>query len=178
MSPRRISRALQADHLLAWRRVASKLFVVVDVACFATQVAGAIMSGSSEREEATRGQTIIMIGLVVQLVCFVAFVAWTYSLHHRLVTDGNELVGKLKWKNSVYALYAMSSLFIIRNISRLIEYNQGHDGEMLSKEVYLYVLDAVVMSIIIALVLMLHPGRAGFSRKRLEREERRHLTGK
>ncbi|KAF5606206.1 sterol regulatory element-binding ECM22 [Fusarium subglutinans] len=61
MSLGRITRALKAQEasLISLRWI-TKLFVLVDLICFATQTAGAIMSGSEDLDEAKRGQTIII----------------------------------------------------------------------------------------------------------------------
>lgn len=48
MAPRRIMHTLDAEkHSIIPKRLLSKLFVIVDLACFASQVAGAIMSRPS-----------------------------------------------------------------------------------------------------------------------------------
>lgn len=45
-------------------------------------------------------------------------------------------------------LYVSSGLILIRSVFRLIEYLQGQDGELLSKEIYLYVFDAALMLLV------------------------------
>ncbi|KAL7762729.1 hypothetical protein ACKLNR_009264 [Fusarium oxysporum f. sp. zingiberi] len=85
MSLGRITRALKAQEasLISLRWI-TKLFVLVDLICFATQTAGAIMSGSEDLEEAKRGQTIIIGGLVLQILAFALFIICTLTLQIRL----------------------------------------------------------------------------------------------
>ncbi|CAI6016794.1 unnamed protein product [Clonostachys chloroleuca] len=159
MSPRRIARALDSGDLVATCKLASKVFVVVDVTCFVTRVVGAIMSGSENPDEAQSGKTTIVEGLIVQATSFSIFAIWAGSSQWRLrsvVCDGSRL-GQLHWRQIINALYAISLLFILCSIAGIIEYHQGSDGEMLSKEVYLYILDGTVMLVISILFLVFHP---------------------
>lgn len=149
-------------------RLVTKLFVIVDLVCFVTQVAGAIMSGSEDVDEASRGKTIIITGLILQMIAFGFFIAWTAHFHVHMKSASRDTmhVSELHWQRCIHGLYAISLLFIIRNITRLIEYQQGSDGEMLSNEVYLYILDGFVMLAIVYVFLVLHPGRLRFKARR------------
>lgn len=168
MSPRRIARVLDSEHFVIWPRLASKLFVPVDVGCLGTQVTGAIMSGSEDIDEARKGQKIIVVGLVIQLISLCFFILWTGSLHWRLRSasfDGWQL-SRLRWQRPMYALYAIATLFIVRSATRIVEYQQGSDDKMLSTEAILYALDAAVMLAIVIIFLILHPGRLRFKARR------------
>lgn len=155
MSPRRIARALDCEALLILRRWASKLFVVVDIACFVTQVAGSIMSGSEDLDEASRGKTIILVGLILQLIAFGLFLVYAASLHVKIRAKGTS---RLCWRRYFGGLYAVSLLFVIRNLTRIVEFQQGPDGEIVSHEGYLYGLDACIMLAVGVIFLVLHPG--------------------
>ncbi|CAI4216068.1 unnamed protein product [Parascedosporium putredinis] len=63
------------------------------------------------------------------------------------------------WRGLLYALYASSILIMIRSVFRIIEYVMGSDGELLSKEVYLYVFDAVPMLAVCIMFNWFHPSR-------------------
>ncbi|KAH7029610.1 RTA1 like protein-domain-containing protein [Microdochium trichocladiopsis] len=155
------------------RRKHIYLFILVDTVCFVIQVAGAIMSGSEQADEAQRGRMLIIVGLVLQIVAFGLFAAWTAVFHRRMAsaTDtGAGQPGIRHWQRYVYGLYAISLLFVVRNTTRLIEYNEGPGGEMLSSEVYLYALEGTTMLLIVAVFVAVHPGRLrmharGFGRK-------------
>lgn len=161
MSPRRIARVLEGEHLTIRPRLLTKLFVLVDIICFATQFAGSIMSGSEDADEASNGKTIILAGLALQIAAFGGFTICTACFQRRLKSASfqSRLSIELPWQRCIYGLYAVSVLFIIRNIVRIVEFQQGSDGEMLAHEAYLYVLDASAMLAIVSIFLILHPGK-------------------
>ncbi|RGP61397.1 hypothetical protein FSPOR_10018 [Fusarium sporotrichioides] len=163
MSLGRITRALKAQEIsLIGLRWITKLFVLVDLICFVTQTAGAIMSGSEEPDEAKRGQSIIMVGLILQIFAFTLFIVCTLTLQLRIHSNPpvHCLAGLVThYRRYFIALYFTSGLFLIRNLVRIIEYKQGGDGPLLSTEAFLYVFDSCFMLAIIILVLILHPGR-------------------
>jgi hypothetical protein len=153
-------------------RLLTKMFVVVDIACFGTQVAGGIMSGSDDMNEASQGKTLITVGLVLQIIAFAFFVTWTAIFHKRMASASfNGLLhGVLQWQKYLYALYAISLLFVVRNITRLLEYNEGPDSPMLSNEAYIYALEAFTMLFIVAVFLVLHPGRLRMKARKFARK--------
>lgn len=171
MSPRRIARALEAEHLAIRPRLLTKLFVIVDTVCFATQVAGSIMSGSEVADEASRGKTIILAGLALQIVAFGFFVVCAACFQNRMRSAPFQLRQgtELPWQRIVYGLYAISLFFVLRNITRIIEFQQGSDSPMLAHESYLYVLDGTVMLAIVSTFLILHPGRLRWMARRLNK---------
>ncbi|KAG9252232.1 RTA1 like protein-domain-containing protein [Emericellopsis atlantica] len=173
MSPRRISRVLEAEHLIVGRRWATKVFIVVDIGCFVTQAAGAILSGSEDPDEASNGRTTILAGLILQVCAFALFVACAVKFHTSMHSASLSLASSrnLAWQKYLYGLYVASLLFVVRNITRIVEYQQGSDGELLSNEVWLYVLDAVVMLAVVFVMLVLHPGR-------LRRKARKQMSVK
>lgn len=168
MSPRRIARVLEAEHLTVGRRWTTKIFIVVDVACFATQVAGSIMSGSENANEAINGRATILAGLVLQIIAFGLFAVCAVTFHARMFSASTALATSrmLSWQKYTYGLYVVSLLFVIRNIVRIVEYQQGSDGELLSNEVWLYVMDGAVMLAIVVIMLILHPGRLRWKARR------------
>ncbi|SCO78653.1 related to ECM22-strong similarity to YDR213w, weak similarity to Lys14p [Fusarium oxysporum] len=120
MSLGRITRALKAQEasLISLRWI-TKLFVLVDLICFATQTAGAIMSGSEDLEEAKRGQTIIIGGLVLQILAFALFIICTLTLQIRLRSHPPVqcVAGVVThYRRYFIALYCTSGLFLVRNL--------------------------------------------------------------
>ena len=59
---------------------------------------------------------------------------------------------------SLYTLYIVSALIMIRSLFRAIEYIQGQDGYLLQTEAFLYVFDALPMFIVVALLHWRHLG--------------------
>jgi hypothetical protein len=178
LSPRRIAQVLESMHFLAWPRLLPKLFIVVDLICLVTQTAGAIISGSEDQNEARQGELTIKIGLIVQLIAIISFVLWLGRFHHRHRTSkfDSGLTERLSWRRVMWGLYIIALLFVIRTVTRLVEYAQGPDGPMLSNEVYLYVLDALVMWTIAVLLLVLHPGRLRRQARRIGSKQRLQRT--
>lgn len=169
MSPRRIARVLESEHLTISPRILTKLFVIVDTICFGTQFGGSIISGSDNADEASHGKIIILAGLGLQIAAFGFFAVWTSCFQRRLASASfkNQLSSELPWQRYIYGLYAISVLFIVRNITRIVEFQQGSDGEMLAHEAYLYVLDGSVMLAVVTIFLILHPGRLRRMARRL-----------
>ncbi|KAH7123448.1 RTA1 like protein-domain-containing protein [Dactylonectria estremocensis] len=162
MSLGRITRALKAEDLsLISVRWLTKMFVLVDVICFATQTAGAIMSGSEVADEASRGKMIIIIGLGLQIAAFALFMMCILAIQKRIASSpkASAVAGELSYRRYLFGLQITSVLFLVRNIVRIVEYNQGSDGPLLSSEVWLYVFDACFMLAIIVVLIFLHPGR-------------------
>ena len=168
----RITRALKAQEIslisLRWN---TKLFVLIDLICFVTQTAGAIMSGSEDMDEAKRGQTIIIAGLVLQILAFTFFIICVLTLQLRIRSSPPVqcLAGVIThYRRYFIALYCTSGLFLIRNLVRIIEYKQGGDGPLLSNEAFLYVFDCCFMLAIIVIILVIHPGQLIMKARRLD----------
>lgn len=70
-----------------------------------------------------------------------------------------EAVHELPWKRHLYVLYGTSTLILIRSIFRVVEYIQGNAGYLLSNEVFLYVFDAALMFLVMALFNWVHPSQ-------------------
>jgi hypothetical protein len=147
----------------------TKLFVLVDLGCFITQVAGSIMSGSEDSNEASQGQTTIVVGLIVQILAFIFFATCVLVFHLRMRGSFESVVltQQLHWPRYLIGLQIVSLIFIIRNIVRIVEFKQGSEGTIQSREVFLYLFDACFMLAIIVLFIVLHPGRLVRNAKRL-----------
>lgn len=64
----------------------------------------------------------------------------------------------LPWTRHMYSLYAVSILIFVRSIVRVVEFIQGFEGYIYSHEVFLYVFDATMMFIAMAILNTVHPG--------------------
>lgn len=64
-----------------------------------------------------------------------------------------------RWELFLIILYITSILILTRSLFRLVEYAMGHDSELQSKEVYIYVLDGAPMLIASALFNIFHPSK-------------------
>lgn len=81
----------------------------------------------------------------------------TYASHDTASCPVN--INRLPWKRHIYVLYITSVLIFIRSLFRVIEYIQGPNGYLLSKEIYLYVFDAGLMVVVMFLFNVVHPSQ-------------------
>lgn len=61
------------------------------------------------------------------------------------------------WQAFMAVLYFTSALIMVRSVFRMIEYAQGHTGSLISKEIYVYTLDALLMIIVAVIFTVRHP---------------------
>ncbi|CCF39160.1 RTM1 [Colletotrichum higginsianum] len=94
---------------------------------------------------ATWGERIIILGLVIQIVMFGLFCVIAVIFHRRMrrAPTVESLDGLIPWEESLYMLYAVSLLIMVRSIFRVVEFAQGYTGYSLSHEWTLYIFDAL-----------------------------------
>lgn len=120
---------------------------------------GAILASADTQDQRDRGELLITIGLIIQVIFFGLFILVSIHYNWRLrkePTDASRAT-PVSWQFYLYILYATNGLIMVRSVFRLIEYVQGEDGALLSKEVYLYVFDAALMIITMAIFNWKHP---------------------
>jgi hypothetical protein len=61
----------------------------------------------------------------------------------------------------MWALYAANALIMLRSIFRVVEYIQEREGYLQSKEVFLYIFDAVLMFAVMTILNVVHPSQIG-----------------
>jgi tellurite resistance protein TehA-like permease len=160
MSLKRIVNALDASQYAPISmRWTSKLFVLFDVGCFVSQIAGSAMRADVKSQQT--GTTLVMAGLVTQVVIFFIYIALTASVHVRLSRSPTKLSDHpaLSWHKYMWNLYLVSGLFLVRNFIRIIEFKQGDDGWLLSNEAPIYIFDGGFMLFIVVMMAVVHPGR-------------------
>jgi hypothetical protein len=77
----------------------------------------------------------------------------------------------LGWRKHMVVLYVVSILFVVRNIARIVEFNQSGDGYITTHESMLYVFDGSFMLFVSVLLIFVHPGtlfREARRRKKLD----------
>ncbi|KAF1947476.1 RTA1 like protein [Clathrospora elynae] len=121
----------------------TRIFVSGDILCFLIQAGGAgmLVSGSGSN----LGESIILAGLILQIVIFAFFVAVAGIWHARLCAKPTTATAEVPWKRYVLCLYAASMCITIRNLCRVVEYGIGKDGYLLSHDWPLYVYDFLPM---------------------------------
>ncbi|KAF4960800.1 hypothetical protein FSARC_10352, partial [Fusarium sarcochroum] len=134
----------------------TRIFVIGDVFAFSLQAGGGGIQSAGTLDLYNLGEKIIIAGLLVQIVVFGFFVFTSLLFHYRLrkFPTTESIRGDVPWKRYLYVLYASSGLILIRSIFRVVEYLQGNDGYLISHEVYLYVFDAILMALVMAILLV------------------------
>jgi hypothetical protein len=103
----------------------------------------------------------ILGGVALQLLWFIFFLT-VAGIFHRQIRLHPTTVAKnrpdIRWQRQLGSLYFVSTMIVVRSVFRLVEYAQGHDGYLQSKEVFFYVFDSVPMLIVMAWMNWRHPG--------------------
>ena len=117
---------------------------------------------------AKRGQTIIIVGLSLQIIFFGFFLIVAITFHSRFVHNEprKAQLDRNFWHRQLSALYVGSVLILVRSIFRVIEYVMGNDGLLLKHEYYLYIFDAAMMFLVMVLFILVHPSRLAAARRR------------
>ena len=157
----RLIRALGAEHLslipIKW---VTKIFVAGDVIAFGLQAGGGGIQSAGTLEMYDMGEKIIIAGLFVQIAIFGFFVITALLFHSRMIKTSHtsQTQGSIAWQRHLYVLYITSALILIRSIFRVVEYLQGNDGYLISHEVFIYVMDALLMAIVMAIFAVWYIG--------------------
>ena len=115
------------------------------------------MMASGDASKSDLGSNIVLIGLIIQLIFFFFFIFLTWVFHVR-TRDWEVESQEGDWRRLLKALEISSVLIFIRSMYRVIEYAQGFTGYLITHEVYLYVLDALMMLLVQLLFNLVHPG--------------------
>lgn len=158
-----------------------------DILSFLVQSGGGGIQAIGTISSMHLGEKLILVGLFLQILFFGFFTIvagfFHYSFTNNLPTTqlsfscfrtgrGRRLTNsstapmtpsttvrthEVPWKRHMYALYTASALVMVRSIFRVVEYKQGNDGYLLRREVFLYVFDAMLMALVMALFNWVHP---------------------
>ncbi|KAF2018356.1 putative RTA1 domain protein [Aaosphaeria arxii CBS 175.79] len=156
----RFATALDArQHSLLGPKKTTTLFVVIDIASFVCQMWGSAAQASGP-EGAAQGMKIVLGGLGVQLVALLCFVGMVAVLHVRLNREPTSASRRahIRWRKYVWGLYAVSVLFLARNVFRFVEFAEGADGSIVRTEALMYVFDASLLFAGTVVFLVVHPG--------------------
>ncbi|KAK6837333.1 hypothetical protein RU639_001541 [Aspergillus parasiticus] len=123
----------------------TKLFVIGDVLAFLLQCSGGGMMAISSMNSI--GEKVLVFGLVVQLLFFGFFLHVSVRFALRMRSNPAS-VPSGPWKTLLYILYVMAALIIFRCVYRIVEFVQGHDGYLVSHEVYMYLFDTLPMLLV------------------------------
>ncbi|KAK4168144.1 RTA1 like protein-domain-containing protein [Cladorrhinum sp. PSN259] len=169
----RLIRLLDANqYALIRTNWTTKVFVLGDVLSFVTQGAGGgILANADDKSGQDLGRAVILVGLGIQVVFFGLFIITTVVFHVRIRKNPTPRSFSVSgpWRHLIMALYAASVLILVRSIFRMIEFGAGRDSVLMTKEVYLLVLDAVLMFLVAVVFLWRFPGKVLVGYKEISR---------
>lgn len=112
------------------------------------------------------GQDIITAGLAIQ-VLFFGFIIVGGIFHYRMKRSptSRSQSPDIPWERYVWALYIASICILIRSVFRVVEYVMGESGYLLSHEIFLYIFDAILMLLAMAIYNILHPSNIIYKRR-------------
>lgn len=153
----RIIRCIGGEHLSVIKvSRLTKTFVWGDVLSFIVQ---GNSSSLSILGHDTWAKVAVIGGLAIQLLSFSIFwlTAIIFEKRIRRSPTPESLLPGIPWKKSLYMLYAVSALVMIRSIFRVIEYVLGNNGYPLAHEWTLYMFDSIPMFIVMVVFLIWYP---------------------
>ncbi|KAJ3334671.1 hypothetical protein HDU93_007455 [Gonapodya sp. JEL0774] len=137
------------------RRAISNIFIAADTSAFLVQVIGAclILIPQPGSSISNVGLKVMIFGLAIQVVGIFAFSGVAVAFYVR----ASNVRGK--WHVQMWSLFLAATLILIRNLYRMAEYWQGFDNAIALNESLLYILDAGLMSALVVLFHVVHPGK-------------------
>ena len=142
----------------------TKIFVAGDVLSFLMQASGAGIMVTGSEGSASTGQNVIIGGLFVQIVFFGFFLISAVVFQCRVSAHPTAaaVASQVPWTKHMWALHSSSILVLIRSVVRVIEYIQGTYGYVMSHEAFIYVFDGLLMFVVTAIFIAVHPSEVNF----------------
>ncbi|GKT62722.1 RTA1 domain-containing protein [Colletotrichum tofieldiae] len=177
----RLLRILEAEkYSLIKVKWLTKFFLMGDVLSIFGQGGGGGMLATAKSESSQNlGNTVILLGLGIQVVFFGFFMIVTTVFHFRITMNPTtkSIYTNMPWQRFIWVLYFSSFLIMVRSVFRMIEYAQGQDGSLIQKEVYVYVLDALLMAFVSVVFSVYQPSDVLKEHKILADEEALRTAG-
>ena len=135
----------------------TKIFVLGDVLSLCIQSGGGTLQILGHQDI---GQKVIIIGLFVQIVMFTLFVFTAVAFHRNVLKKSTALLFSsiVDWRLYLHVLYITSTLILIQSIFRVVEFLQGYDGYLASHEIFLYLLDTLLMFLVMLIFAVWYIG--------------------
>lgn len=167
----RLARSVHGErHLVIAPRWLTRVFVCGDVFSFLVQSSGGGLMAADSFPQKT-AENIILAGLIIQIVLFGFFVVTAVLFHVRMRrwpsaasasasgVPAGAGASTVPWERILVMLYVASVLIMVRSVFRVIEYVMGKDGYPLQHEWTLYIFDALLMALTMAIFVWWYPGR-------------------
>ena len=159
----RIVRALNAEHHSSIRTSRlTFLFVTNDIICFATQLGGAGVQVTGDAHIMDIGKKVVLAGLIFSLIVFVGFVLLVAVIQRRMQREPTDVLIEnhgLRWRRYMGVIYVACLAIMVRNLVRTVQFGSGHGSPLNTKEMYIYVFDAFLMFLAMAVLVGAHPGK-------------------
>ncbi|KAG0337593.1 hypothetical protein BG000_005222 [Podila horticola] len=150
--------------------IVGRIFIISDITTFLVQVTAGSMQGQAgddNPELANIGDKLFLSAVSAQGVSYCLFTLLLTVALMRLVADRRSnksrsleggVFGLGKQTTFIAVGFYVSSLFIIlRSVYRVVEYTQGHQGYLISHEVFLFFLDAAPLVLAIGIWSFIWP---------------------
>ncbi|RFN46025.1 hypothetical protein FIE12Z_9713 [Fusarium flagelliforme] len=156
----RIVRAVGGEEFsLITVRKTTRLFVIGDFITFNIQGNGGGLLANQKL--ANIGKIIVIVGLIAQIILFLAFVIICVVFHRRFrahLKRSHALV-EVRWESYLNMLYITSACILVRNIFRVVEFIMDKEGYLMQKEWPTFVFDAVLMFLVMVAFCIWYPGK-------------------
>jgi hypothetical protein len=124
------------------------------------QSSGASISATGNNP--SLAENVVVGGLVIQILFFGLFVVVAVLFHRRYahyyaMLPGGRRVDAFDWVGMLNMLYGTSALILVRCLFRIVEYIMGADAYPLRNEWMLYIFDALLMVITMAIIYWWYP---------------------
>ncbi|DBA74093.1 TPA: hypothetical protein ACH3X1_010901 [Trebouxia sp. C0004] len=156
----RVAEQLQLSGRFLNAKSIAAAFFIIDLICIGIQGAGsAILSSSlndsSSDAASTSGETVVLIGLAIQLFFFSSFTLVAGYVYHLQQRHASKMV-----PGQVYVcLFVTIALITLRNAYRVTELAAGWSGKYNTNEKYFYCLDALPVFSAFCVYSFLHFGQ-------------------
>ncbi|KAH8885783.1 RTA1-domain-containing protein [Thozetella sp. PMI_491] len=143
-------------------RWVTKLYVLIDIGAWVSQVFGSVIPASGDPSSIDLGRKVVLGGLITQLAALGFFLLGVWYIWHRVKRVSLMVLASdpgLNWENHFRAVGVITLAMMVRSVVRMVEYLQGSDGTIVTHEIFLYALDAAIMFLIMLVYIVIHPGR-------------------
>ncbi|KAJ3003134.1 UNVERIFIED_CONTAM: hypothetical protein HDU68_005863 [Siphonaria sp. JEL0065] len=152
----------------------TRVFVISDIITFIVQCGGSafLLLPTPTQEQIDLGTNILLAGIVMQMVSFVAYISLAIVFYKRAIaiesgaataveTEANadktaELVPN--WKRIFFTLMASGGAVCLRSGFRIVEFAYGFTGPIATNENYMYIFDFALMAFALLAFVVVHPG--------------------
>ncbi|KAK0544242.1 hypothetical protein OC845_005705 [Tilletia horrida] len=142
-------------------RTVAPIWVISDITTFCIQGAGGALETAMNPTTAKAGDRIFLIGIILQAVSYLLFVALTAEAHRRLAVTSHDPTFETKWSHPtgriLILIYFSSAFILIRCFYRVAELAEGYHGTLISHEPYFLFLDSLPLLIGITPYLFIWP---------------------